>query len=101
MSFDKETARLRQLADRPAEPPIKIETDSRTVWVNGEYCLGRFCRYGFDVFADPEDFDTRQLAGKISHDGMTVEHWRQWQEAMLRHYNVTVSDAYRPDWLTV
>ena len=69
--------------------------------------MGRFARFGYDVYVEladelgsrPGEQDERPYAAVIDHDGMTREHWSQFQAAMLRHHAVVVPDAYMPDWL--
>lgn len=81
----------------------QIETDGRTVWVNGSdgMCLGRFSRFGIDIhrtFAE-------QAAGlgeclECTHKVATNADWERFQVGMMAHHKVIVGAQFRPAWLS-
>lgn len=98
-----------QLLSTPVDPWLfrtggntQIETDGRTVWVNGHdgMCLGRFSQVGIDIHRSFAD----QAAGlgeclECTHEPATAADWDRFQAGMMAHHGIQVASEFRPNWL--
>jgi hypothetical protein len=76
---------------KPAKQYI-IETDGRTVWINGPYgLLGRFSRQGIDVHVNG-----RCEGDSCVSERCSLQHWRDFQKKMVQYHKIVVSDEYAP-----
>lgn len=83
-------------------PPMSIDTDGRTVWVNGAYgCLGRFGVAGIDIHRSVEEqragqgeclYCTHVELGKET----TLKDWEIFVEKMREFYGIKISRRYMP-----
>lgn len=81
---------------------VEINFDGKTVWVNSAdgCCIGRFSRQGIDIHHDAHEQMRRGQQCLDCRKGPTaMPDWIHFQEAMLRHFNVVVSDRYMPTFL--
>lgn len=60
----------------------EVETDGRTLWINGPILLGRFSRQGVDVHVDG-----MCIAGSCS----PVPDWDKFVELMKHHHDIDPS----------
>jgi hypothetical protein len=86
----------------PIDPRYQVETDGRTVWVNGDdgACWGRFSRFGIDVHKKGKD---QHADGDSCLDCVPGEMdwagWEHFKASMLHHHDVTVTDHHAPQYL--
>lgn len=86
----------------PRTPVHEIESDGRTVWVNGSdgMCIGRFSKFGVDVHTTTE----AQLGGAPQclaciHGLAPRDSWWAFRNAMIRFYGIRVGDEHTPDFV--
>jgi len=80
-----------------AIPPGKeyeIDSDGRTVWINGPILLGRFSKNGIDVHVDAQCID-----GSCSPGACGLKEWREFQVLMHAHHEIDVPDNHMPKYL--
>lgn len=80
----------------------EIDTDGRTIWVNGPdgCCLGRFSPFGIDAhrtFAEQAAGLGQCLA--CTHERPTAGDWQFFRDMMEKHHAVVVPESLRPSWL--
>lgn len=75
----------------------EIESDGKTVWVNGgEFgvCLGRFSALGIDIHSE----DTVSCI-LCTHETTYPMDWEVFKEGMARFHKVTIDDKHMPEFL--
>lgn len=63
-------------------PLYEIETDGKTMWINGPILLGRFSKQGVDVHVNGQC-----MPGSCSAE----PDWEKFVELMIRHHNIDPS----------
>lgn len=72
-----------------------IETDGRTVWVNGDIgCIGRFCPISIEIFTGDRCIGEPHPTGKTNRGS-----WSEFQRLMKKHHGIAVPNEYMPDFL--
>lgn len=73
---------------------MQIETDGRTVWVNGvNGAIGRFGVFGIDVHNATND---GCLACSVRRLATTLADWQLFKTEMLAQHGIDVSDKWIP-----
>jgi len=76
----------------------EITTDGTTVWVNSsDGAIARFGKNGIDIhcsLGEMVEFGTQCL--QCTHQPTTVDDWRAFQDGMLKHHGISVSDGFMP-----
>lgn len=81
---------------------FELQTDGRTVWVNGAngHCLGRFGPNGVDVHTTAkQQLETGIACAECTHEPPTHQEWVRFVRAMNEHHAIQVPDHMRPGWL--
>lgn len=83
------------MAITSSEAEYIIETDGKTVWVNGRNgALGRFGPMGIDVHTAATDGCL-----DCTHHETDVNSWLRFQRSMAEHHQILVSDHFMPERL--
>ena len=74
-----------------------ISTDGTVVWVNAEKCLGRFCRFGMEIFAR-ERGGMSFCAGAVHTptSESTQEDWAIFVQQMKSIHDIDVPEKWMP-----
>jgi predicted methyltransferase len=71
---------------------LDVRSDGRVVWVDGiQGCVGRFGERGIDIHTA----DTTACL-HCTHGSTSAEDWLVFQQKMLEHYDVVITDEHRP-----
>ncbi len=79
----------------------EIAWDGRTVWVNSckdSMCIGRFTKVSAEVHRDTEGQLTKGECLDCFEDTSPAG-WERFKASMLEHYNVTIPDNIKPEYL--
>jgi hypothetical protein len=75
----------------------EIHSDGTTVWVNGVGgLLGRFGKNGIDIHRPLDEQQEKGQCLFCTHEPVTAEDWKLFRAKMLEHFNIKVSDLYKP-----
>lgn len=79
---------------------IQIDIGHRAIWVNAETgeCIGRFGVYGIDVHRRMVDQHLGECLD-CTHGRVTPAEWTRFQESMLAHHGVDLSDVDMPSFV--
>jgi hypothetical protein len=72
----------------------QIDSDGRTVWVNGPILLGRFSKLGIDVHQDGHC-----VGDSCSVGPCTLNDWRTFQQKIRDMHGIEVPDKHMPEYL--
>ena len=75
-----------------------IDTDGKTVWVNGEInCLGRFGVMGIDVHRTLDEQSENGECLYCTHEPTNKQDWETFKVKIKEHFDIDVSDKYMPE----
>ena len=77
---------------------IEVSSDGRTVWVNKDVCLARFCPISHEYTAVVTDGVAYQ-EGTIPHnipDMLIAAHWDNFVIGVKKRWGVKITNEHRP-----
>lgn len=86
-----------------------IDTDGKTVWVNGELnCLGRFSQQAYEIYPQLAEFHPyHAVHGKgvefsyhiktLNESSLKLTDWNDFVKAIKTYHNIDVADKFMPE----
>jgi hypothetical protein len=85
-----------ELEAEDVSPPLQIDTDGRTVWVNAPLCVARFCFHSGEVVKQNPccAVGGRHSSSEFIHPA----NWEKWKAKVKEFHDIDVPDKYKPEW---